>query len=150
MRVFHISDYYSANGQTGWLEQRGESRAAIGSHAGIRDTSELMAAFPDGVRRERLASSIGKGFPETGVVGDPRRASRKRGEAMIALKVRAAVAQIRALERAAGPDPTDSGSATGTPADESGREEGAPEDGPKESSRAGSKDGEREAVGPPG
>jgi creatinine amidohydrolase/Fe(II)-dependent formamide hydrolase-like protein len=85
--VLHVGDYYAANGQVEWLEAEGESAATIGRHAGIRDTSELMAVYPGGIR---------------GVSGDPRRASAERGEALLRLKVDAAVRQIRAAVGAVG------------------------------------------------
>jgi creatinine amidohydrolase len=104
-RAIHVSDYYDpeANGQIAWLRDQGESDAAIGSHAGIRDTSELMAVFPDGVRSERLARNGGLFYAEpTGVVGDPTRASAERGEKLLQLKIDAALKQIRAALRTAG------------------------------------------------
>ena len=103
VRVLHVSDYYAANGQIEWLREQGESDAAIGSHAGIRDTSELMKIYPEGVRQDRMARDGGFFVNEaTGVSGDPRRASAERGEIMINLKVEAALRQIRtALERPA-------------------------------------------------
>lgn len=97
VRVLHVGDYYAANGQIDWLREQGESDAAIGSHAGIRDSSELMAVFPEGVRHDRMAHNGGLFVNEaTGVIGDPRRASAERGDVMIRLKVEAAVRQIRA------------------------------------------------------
>ena len=92
-------DYYARNGQTEWLEEQGERPAAIGTHAGIRDTSEVLAVYPPGVRKGRMLPD--GGGPGSGCVGDPRRASRQRGEVMLELKVEAALAQIRAA-RASG------------------------------------------------
>lgn len=97
VRLLHVADYYSANGQIDYLRAQGESDAAIGSHAGIRDTSELMAVYPKGVHRDRMAIDGGRLATEpTGVRGDPTRATGKRGETMIRLKVEAALRQIRA------------------------------------------------------
>lgn len=98
-RVLHVSDYYdpTANGQLEMLRNDGEWDFKIGSHAGIRDTSELMAVFPDGIRFDRLASQGGDYDEETGVNGDPTRASAERGEALLRLKVEAALRQIRAF-----------------------------------------------------
>jgi creatinine amidohydrolase/Fe(II)-dependent formamide hydrolase-like protein len=99
VRVLHVGDYYdpSVNGQIALLREQGESDSAIGSHAGIRDSSELMAVFPEGVRRDRLARNGGLAYTEpTGVIGDPTRASAERGEALLRLKVEAALRQIRA------------------------------------------------------
>lgn len=94
-RALHVGDYYAANGQVAWLLERGETRQSIGTHAGIRDTSELMAVFPEGVRMDRLAPDGGKFTEPTGVAGDPTRASAERGQVLLRLKVEAALAQIR-------------------------------------------------------
>lgn len=95
-RVLHVSDYYGDNGQTAWLLEQGESQASVGGHAGIRDTSEVMAAHPAGVRLDRLSDGMEGGFDISGVDGDPTRASGARGEALLQLKIDAAVRQIRA------------------------------------------------------
>ncbi|MCG8547926.1 MAG: creatininase family protein [Alphaproteobacteria bacterium] len=94
-QVIHVSDYYSGNGQTDWLLADGETRSSIGSHAGIRDTSELLAVFPDGVRFDRRRPSTAPGMANSGVIGDPTRASAARGREMLRLKVEAAVRQIQ-------------------------------------------------------
>jgi creatinine amidohydrolase/Fe(II)-dependent formamide hydrolase-like protein len=66
-----------------------------GRHAGLADTSELMSIDRDGVwvRKDRLAMA-GEG---RGVDGDPRQASAELGHALVELKVRNAVVQIRRL-----------------------------------------------------
>jgi len=89
VRVIQASDYYGDNGQVDWLKGEGESDQTIGAHAGIRDTSELMAVLPDGIRKDAL------GPASAGASGDATRASAERGRKMIELKVKAAVAEIR-------------------------------------------------------
>jgi creatinine amidohydrolase/Fe(II)-dependent formamide hydrolase-like protein len=74
--------------------RQGESRAAIGQHASIIDTSELMAVNPRGVDLGRLAGLRLSRQP-TGIVGDPARASAERGRELLELRIRAAVQQIR-------------------------------------------------------
>jgi creatinine amidohydrolase/Fe(II)-dependent formamide hydrolase-like protein len=64
-------------------------------HASISDTSELMAVHPAGVDLTRLPLLKIKLRAE-GADGDPSRSTIARGDAMMALKVNAAVAQIRA------------------------------------------------------
>ncbi len=94
--MVHVGDYYNANGQVEWLLAQGETEVTIGTHAGIRDTSELMAVYPAGIRRDQLARD-GDAFGEpTGVIGDPTRASAERGRALLRLKIDAAVRQIQA------------------------------------------------------
>jgi creatinine amidohydrolase/Fe(II)-dependent formamide hydrolase-like protein len=95
-RVLHVSAYYADNGQLAWLRSQGESAQSIGTHAGIRDTSELLAVRPAGVRMERARSSERPEMRGAGVAGDPARASAERGKKLLELKVRAATRQIRA------------------------------------------------------
>jgi creatinine amidohydrolase len=98
VKVISVDDYYGAAGdeQNKLLIAQGETLKTIGQHAGITDTSELMAVHPSGVDLARLASFP---FPRepTGADGDARRASAERGRALIALKIEAAVRQIRAM-----------------------------------------------------
>lgn len=90
VRVIQASAYYGANGGAEWLKAHGETDKTIGTHAAIRDTSELMAVLPGGIRTDKLAAD------KEGVTGDARRASAERGEMLIGLKVDAAVREITA------------------------------------------------------
>jgi creatinine amidohydrolase len=109
-RAHFVNAYYDAGAPTApvvespfdkWLIQQGETKETIGSHAGIRDTSTLMAveaaAFKKGelVRWSKLAPR--GGFEGSGVSGDPTRASVERGKFGNELKIEAAVKQIKAL-----------------------------------------------------
>lgn len=96
VRVLSVDRYYAAIAeQDAWLKARGETEASIGTHAGIEDTSELMAVHSPGVRLARLPSRPAE-LAALGASGDPSRASAARGEALLALRIAAAVAQIRA------------------------------------------------------
>jgi creatinine amidohydrolase/Fe(II)-dependent formamide hydrolase-like protein len=101
VKVISVDDYYAAAGdlQNKLLEAQGETPATIGQHAGITDTSELMAVHPAGVDLARFAD-LPLRLESTGVDGDPRRASAERGQALLDLKVQAAVRQIRAASPA--------------------------------------------------
>lgn len=90
VRVINADAYYAGNGGFDWLISQGETAASIGEHAGIRDTSELLAVLPDGIRQD-LAKSA-----SPGISGDPARASPERGEKLLGLKVDAAVTEISA------------------------------------------------------
>jgi creatinine amidohydrolase len=98
-RVIDVSDYYADEAETAFLKAQGETPAAIGQHAGIADTSELMAVHPTGVDLARFANAPFT-LESNGVSGDPMRASVDRGRALMDLKIAAAVRQIKA--RAAG------------------------------------------------
>jgi creatinine amidohydrolase/Fe(II)-dependent formamide hydrolase-like protein len=95
-RVVHVAAYHgvTAREQREWLLANGFEPAAIGSHAGIADTSEAMFVFPAGVRRDRLGGTS----PEpTGASGDASKADAKTGEAMLELKIKQVVAAVRRL-----------------------------------------------------
>ena len=90
--VYYIPDTYFASGRRveGLLRARG---LPVGAHAGIPDTSELMAIDPSSswIRRDRLQA----GDAMNGVDGDPRPSSAELGRLFLDIKVEAAVAQIR-------------------------------------------------------
>ena len=101
VRVHALVDYYQkARVQLrDWLRQTyGWDAATVGSHAGTTDTSQMLYVYPEGIRTDRLAP--GGGGPESGVNGDPTKASAEIGKKAIDLKVAAAVAQYRALKGA--------------------------------------------------
>jgi creatinine amidohydrolase len=104
VRVHALVDYY----QQGRLLVRdylkrtfGWDEATVGSHAGTSDTSQLLYVFAQGIRTDRLAP--GGGSPDSGVNGDPTKASAEIGKAAIDFKVNAAVAQYRALKGGGAP-----------------------------------------------
>lgn len=92
-RVHHIAEYYRGSGFEEWLASQGETKAAIGTHAGISDTSLLMAVDPRWIRKDKLANM--GGFEGSGVAGDPSRASLKYGQKGIGMIVDTTVAKIR-------------------------------------------------------
>lgn len=97
--VLAVDSYYADAAETGFLRAQGASDAAIGEHATLADTSELVAVHPGGVDLSRLPASLSS-FAGLGVIGDPRRSTVATGNALMALKINAAVAQIRAATSA--------------------------------------------------
>ena len=69
-RAYAVAEYYdqSAHGFSTLLQRRGYSAGEIGTHAGLADTSLMMALDPGLVRGDRLR-------PGEGDNGDPSRAS---------------------------------------------------------------------------
>jgi creatinine amidohydrolase len=96
VRVLDVSDYYADGAEAEYLRGQGETAGAIGQHAGIADTSELMAVHPEGVNVQRYADAPYTMEP-TGVSGDPMKASVERGRTLLNIKVFAAIRQIKAL-----------------------------------------------------
>jgi creatinine amidohydrolase/Fe(II)-dependent formamide hydrolase-like protein len=94
-RVHFIPEYYSGNGFTDWLKTQGETEESIGNHAGISDTSQVLAVAPQHIRKDQLARS--GGFEGSGVSGDPTRATEAYGKKGMDLKVETAVARIQKL-----------------------------------------------------
>ncbi len=95
VKVLHVNDYYEHNSQSAYLLNNGYSELQIGGHAGIRDTSELMAVFPSGVRTGFKVDHMGSDFLITGADGDASKASLFLGNILLNLKIEAAVKQIR-------------------------------------------------------
>ncbi len=90
VRVINAEGYYARNGGDALLEAQGETGKTLGTHAGIRDTSELMAV-------DATAVDLARAAPDSqGATGDARRATAARGEVLLRLKVDAAVTEIRA------------------------------------------------------
>jgi creatinine amidohydrolase len=79
------------------LERKGYSMAEIGSHAGLADTSLMLAVDPDLVRTDRLATDS-RLTAASGVYGDPRRASAALGQLGVDLIVTRTVEAIRKAE----------------------------------------------------
>jgi creatinine amidohydrolase/Fe(II)-dependent formamide hydrolase-like protein len=96
-RAHFIGDYYTKAGadmRKYLIDKYGVTEAEIGNHAGMLDTSELMAVNPSLVRMDKRAPN--GGFPNSGVSGDPTKATAEIGHALLKIKIDNAVAQIRA------------------------------------------------------
>lgn len=96
-RALFIGDYYTKAGEDMrvMLRAKGYTDEDIGSHAGMLDTSELLYVNPKLVRKERLARS--GGGPDSGVSGDPTKASADIGAELLKIKIDNALTQIRTL-----------------------------------------------------
>ena len=92
-RVHYIAAYYQAatTGYARLLQGEGFAPARIGPHAGLADTSLMLALDASLVRTGRLAEAS----PQTGVTGDPTRASAALGQKGVDLVVEESVAAIR-------------------------------------------------------
>ena len=101
VRVFALVDYY----QKGRIAIRdylqktfGWDAATVGSHAGTSDTSQLLYVFGEGIRRDQLMP--GGGSSDSGVSGDPTKASATIGKIAIDQKVDFAFLQYQKLKGA--------------------------------------------------
>lgn len=96
VRVVQLDAYYNDQAQVSRLVAEGHSKAEIGLHAGLIDTSELMSVNARGVDLMSYVKALSASEP-TGVSGDPRRADAERGRSLLDMRVKAAVAALRTL-----------------------------------------------------
>lgn len=96
-RVHHIPAYHLAatTDFAQLLRTRGISQAQIGVHAGLADTSLMLAIDPSKLRPQAMRTPEAAS-PLAGVTGDPARASAALGQAGVDLVVQKTVAAIRA------------------------------------------------------
>ncbi len=96
VRVHALTDYYRAasRGFDELLRHDGFSTAEIGTHAGLADTSLMLATDASLVRAARLQGGSVAGAAE-GVQGDPRRATAALGQAGADLIVARTIEAIR-------------------------------------------------------
>jgi creatinine amidohydrolase len=96
IRVYGIEEYYRA-GEGEFrrlLQSKGFSEQEVGIHAGLADTSLMLAVDPRLVRADRLQSGTER-ESGTGVNGDPRRSSAELGQLGVDLIVTRTVDVIR-------------------------------------------------------
>jgi creatinine amidohydrolase len=96
VRAHALTEYYRAasDDYAQFLKSRGFSQSEIGTHAGLADTSLMLAVDAQLVRAEALAHA-GKPTAEEGLYGDPRRASAELGQPGVDFIVEKSVAAIR-------------------------------------------------------
>jgi creatinine amidohydrolase len=95
VRIHFVPEYYSGTGYAEWLEKQGEKKEDIGTHAGITDTSQLMALDAKLIRKDKLADK--GGFQGSGVSGNPARASVEYGKKGLELKIETAVKRVKEM-----------------------------------------------------
>lgn len=103
VRVVNLDRYWGANGQRDLAAQLGFSSETIGTHAGLLDTSEVLALAPELVDGSQLFAGEQPGSLDVfGVDGDPAAASAELGQRMLELKIAAGVAQLREVTAGSG------------------------------------------------
>ena len=99
VRVFALTDYYEQSRiyYRAWLEAAyGYDEATVGSHAGISDTSQMLFIRPSGVRTDQIKPWGGP--QDSGVSGDPAKATAEIGKMGVEFKVNAGINQYRLLK----------------------------------------------------
>ena len=98
-RVYALTSYYEEGRQhyRAWMEAAfGYGDDIIGSHAGISDTSQMLHVRPAGIRKNQLMAWGGP--KDSGVSGDPMKATAEIGRMGIQFKVNAAINQYKLLK----------------------------------------------------
>jgi creatinine amidohydrolase/Fe(II)-dependent formamide hydrolase-like protein len=99
VKVFALTDYYNASRvyYRAWLQAAfGYDEDTAGSHAGITDTSQLLLIRPAGVRRDQIKPWGGP--KDSGVSGDPAKATAEIGKMGVEFKVNAGINQYKLLK----------------------------------------------------
>lgn len=97
-KAYWIDDYYTKShaDQRTYITERLKIPADdIGNHANIQDTSEMLFVNPKHVRPAKIA--VGGGYPNSGVTGDPTKATAALGKIFVQIKIDNAVAQVKGL-----------------------------------------------------
>jgi creatinine amidohydrolase len=98
-KVFALTDYYEASRiyYRAWLEAAfGYDEDTAGSHAGITDTSQMLFIRPTGIRKDQIKPWGGP--KDSGVSGDPSKATAEIGKMGVEFKVNAGIYQYKTLK----------------------------------------------------
>jgi creatinine amidohydrolase/Fe(II)-dependent formamide hydrolase-like protein len=99
VKVYALTAYYEDGREhyRAWLEAAyGYDETTVGSHAGISDTSQMLYVRPAGVRKDQIKPWGGP--QDSGVSGDPAKATAEIGKMGIEFKVNAAIGQYKLLK----------------------------------------------------
>jgi creatinine amidohydrolase/Fe(II)-dependent formamide hydrolase-like protein len=98
-KVFALTDYYEAGRDhyRAWMQAAfGYDDEMVGSHAGISDTSQMLFIRPAGVRKDQIKPWGGP--KDSGVSGDPAKATADIGKMGVEFKVNAGINQYQLLK----------------------------------------------------
>ena len=98
-KVFALTDYYNASRlhYRAWLQAAfGYDEETAGSHAGITDTSQMLFVRPSGIRKDQIKPW--GGAADSGVSGDPSKATAEIGKMGVEFKVNAGLNQYKLLK----------------------------------------------------
>jgi creatinine amidohydrolase len=99
VKVYALTDYYTQSRiyYRAWLEAAfGYDDDTAGSHAGITDTAQMLFIKPAGIRKDQIKPWGGP--QDSGVSGDPTKATAEIGKMGVEFKVNAGINQYRTLK----------------------------------------------------
>lgn len=95
VKVIQVNEYYDEhNGQETWMAKENPKEQDIESHGGLADTSEMLAAHPEGVRDGLRGAYTPADMDKLGADGSSVGASEAYGQKFLELKIEGAVKQI--------------------------------------------------------
>ncbi len=92
VRVWHVSAFYQPDMEATYLASQGIAKEVQGEHAGVSDTAQIMAVSPSLVRQIQKSTQIASA---PGFSGRPELANPELGQALLKLRIDAAVKQIK-------------------------------------------------------
>jgi creatinine amidohydrolase/Fe(II)-dependent formamide hydrolase-like protein len=99
VKVYALTEYYEGGREhyRAWMEAAfGYDETIVGSHAGISDTAQMLHVHPAGIRKDQIKPW--GGAADSGVSGDPTKATAEIGRMGILFKVNAAILQYKTLK----------------------------------------------------
>jgi creatinine amidohydrolase/Fe(II)-dependent formamide hydrolase-like protein len=97
-KAFWVDDYYTKShaDQRAYITSKlGIAAEQIGNHANVQDTSEMLFVNAKHVRKNKIAA--GGGYENSGVSGDPTKATAELGKIFVQIKIDNAIAQAKGL-----------------------------------------------------
>ena len=94
VKVMLLSKYYNEALEVNYLERAGLPINVQGSHAGISDTSQILAIYPEHVRSDFMKSQTELNITDLGASGKPNLSNSKIGSDIINMRIRAALDQM--------------------------------------------------------
>lgn len=95
VQVLNVSDYADLEAQNAWAMSNGAMASNPVAHAGMAETSELMAVSPQQVRNALLGAYGDNDYSKTGAAGDATQSNAAFGRGILGVKVSAAIKQIK-------------------------------------------------------
>ena len=94
VKVILISNYYDEALEISYLKQAGLPINIQGSHAGIADTSQILAIYPKYVRSDFMSSQTNLNIENLGASGKPNLSNAKFGVEIINMRIKSALDQM--------------------------------------------------------
>jgi creatinine amidohydrolase len=95
VRVWHVSAFYQPEMETTYLASQGIAKEVQGEHAGVADTAQIRAVSPSLVRQIQKPTQNASAM---GFSGRPEMATPELGQALLKLRIEAAVDQIKRFQ----------------------------------------------------